>query len=285
MPELLAGDSAPAPVVEETVTPQQEGAPIGDTNPSAPIDTAPTGPISTGTWLDGIDQTYRDDETFKTFGSVNELAKSYVNARSLIGRKNGIPDFETASDEVIGSFKESLGAPKTIDGYKIDLPEGFTKDDSFDAFLGSIHKGHVPQDVANELFAMGQQQTTAGIEAYKQTQEDAINTSFSEFTSDPRFQEISVNTKNLLSKVDPNGEFLTADDLGSLGPNAPKVARLLDRLATMTGGDSVLKQGSEQTSGTREEGISKIYADVRAGRISKETGNARREQLNASYGY
>jgi hypothetical protein len=226
---------------------------------------------------------YREAGWVKRFGDDKEaFFKSMANAQKMLGRKNGIPDFENDPPEIINQFRENLGVPKTADEY--ELPDGFERDENVNSFLELAHKGHMPKDVARDMLNLYNSQVQNILEQKTQEQESQVDEVFREFAQDPKYREISVNVRNIISKVDPTGELITEQTLSELGVNAPKIARFLDRIATLTGDDKIIKNDNTGIhTGSREEQIQKIFDDYRSKRISKETANARREAINKMY--
>ncbi len=76
-----------------------------------------------GAWYDSLPQEIKDNATLKQFKDVGSLAKSYLHANSLIGKKGVIPPGEKATDEEMDQFYTSLGRPP-IDKYEIKPPQG-----------------------------------------------------------------------------------------------------------------------------------------------------------------
>lgn len=240
-------------------------------------------PQTSTNWLDSIPESFRNEGFVNRHNDMDSFLNSMKHAQSMIGRKNGIPDFENDAPEVIASFREQLGVPKDADGYKIDLPEGFEANEDFASFKEIALKGNVPNDIANQFFQMNQQSVRNAIQQVEALKDAEINAAFDELKSDPNFGDISNNARNILKQIDPTGELLNEGDLAELGVKAPQVARFLDKAAKMIMDDSVPKAMSTTSHGSYEEAYNSIRADVSAGRISAETGNQRIADLTARY--
>lgn len=123
-----------------------EGDPPPATPPAEPPATPPATPPAEppSDWRSGLDDTIKGHATFANFKSVNDLAKSHLEAQKLIGRKGIILPQEGASEEEIGEFYNSLGRPKTAEEYKLDeikAPEGVEIDENARGeFLKVAHK-------------------------------------------------------------------------------------------------------------------------------------------------
>ena len=258
-----------------TETPQSTAEPMGTDTASAPQDPS--------SWLDSIPESYRQEGSVNRHGSMDELLSSYTHGQSMLGRKNGIPDFENDSPEVISKFREQLGVPGDIDSYDLETPEGFEPNEQFGAFKQAALDGNVPNDTANKFFQMHQEGVNGAVQQVNDAREAEITTAFDTFKSDPNFSDIANNTKNIMNQIDPSGEFLNEEVLQNLGAQAPMVARFLDKAAKMIGDDSVPKAMSAGTIGSYEEGYDSIRNDVSSGRISSETGNQRIRDLTARH--
>lgn len=73
-------------------------------------------------WLDNLPEDLKSNESLQKFKSVEDLAKSYVHAQSLIGRKGVIvpsSDDDPGWDQVY----QALGRPDSPDGYELERPE------------------------------------------------------------------------------------------------------------------------------------------------------------------
>ncbi len=270
MADLLDGDAggAPAPTAEpQAVAPAAEAqAPTSDN------------------WItNSVPEAYREAGFVTKYQSQDEFFSGIDNLNKIASSKT-VPDFETATPEVMNNFRDKLGVPHETSGYDFTLPEGFEKNESFDAFTNLAHKNHISNTGAKEFHDMHMAGVQQAVESFKATQSAEIDTAFSEFKSDPRFSEIAGNVKNLLNSVDPTGDILSPDDLAELGPMAPKVARILDKIVSLTGDHSMIK-GNDKSfqGGDRLEQKQKVYDDLKAKRITAETANARIEQISANF--
>lgn len=111
--------------------------------------------------LDVLSETYRNDPSIKDFKSIDDLAKSYVNAKSMIGNSLRIPS-EDASDEAKAEFfkklesvpgivrfdenkldviYDKLGRPQTPANYEVKFDETLNKNpDLQQGFLSKAHE-------------------------------------------------------------------------------------------------------------------------------------------------
>ena len=118
--ETTASATAPAspvastPSVNETVSP----APVVAQN--ATTSTANT-EVQTSNWLDNLPAEVKEVKALQNFKSVEELAKSYANLNSLLGKR-----FNDLSPEEVEVFNSKLGRPADKSQYV--LPDELNQD-------------------------------------------------------------------------------------------------------------------------------------------------------------
>jgi len=71
-------------------------------------------------WRDSLSDDLKANPSLAKFEDVPSLAKSYVEAQSLIGKKGIMPPAEGAAPEEVERFYNQLGRPETVDGYELD---------------------------------------------------------------------------------------------------------------------------------------------------------------------
>jgi hypothetical protein len=94
-------------------------------------------------WRSTIPEEIRGHKSLEHITDVGALAKSYVNAQSMIGAdKLAIPG-KHATDEDWGEVYRRLGRPDTPDGYELvnEMPEGIEQnDDMLNWFRATAHE-------------------------------------------------------------------------------------------------------------------------------------------------
>ena len=94
-------------------------------------------------WRSQIPEEIRDHKSLAHFTDVGAMAKSLVNAQSMIGAdKVAIPG-KHATDEDWGEVWRKLGRPDTPDGYELvnEMPEGIEQnDDMLNWFRATAHE-------------------------------------------------------------------------------------------------------------------------------------------------
>lgn len=77
-------------------------------------------------WREDIAEEHRDAECLKDIGSVEDLAKSFINQQPLIGADKVVLPGKEATEEDMGKFFTALGRPESADKYELPtegLPE------------------------------------------------------------------------------------------------------------------------------------------------------------------
>jgi hypothetical protein len=121
--------------------------------PSEP--TATETPTTEVSWRDSLPDDIKGNTSLEKFSDVSTLAKSYINAESMIGKdKMVVPGVNTTEDEWNDIYTK-LGRPSTPDEYNLELAleEGEAVDDQlFASFKDAAHKhGLSPQQAQGIL--------------------------------------------------------------------------------------------------------------------------------------
>ena len=105
-------------------------------------------------WRSMIPEEIRDHKSLAHFTDVGAMAKSLVNAQSMIGAdKVAIPG-KHATDEDWGEVWRKLGRPDTPDGYELtnEMPEGIEQnDDMLNWFRNTVHEIGLTPSQAQKL--------------------------------------------------------------------------------------------------------------------------------------
>jgi hypothetical protein len=105
-------------------------------------------------WRTSVPEEIRGHKSLEHITDVGALAKSYVNAQSMIGAdKLAIPG-KHATDEDWGEVYRRLGRPDAPDGYELDneMPEGIEQsDDMLSWFKGAAHEAGLTPSQAQKL--------------------------------------------------------------------------------------------------------------------------------------
>ena len=122
----------------------------------------PTEPVSGKTWKEAISDEYRSNPNIEKFTELDALAKSYINAVSMIGTDNIPLPGKTATDEQWNEVYNKLGRPESADKYTLELKTDVAPVDEnvIKGFAQNAHK-----------LGLNNKQAQGILEFYKQTLE------------------------------------------------------------------------------------------------------------------
>lgn len=109
-------------------------------------------------WVERLPQDLRGNASLTVVPSIEALAKSYVETKSLVGKKLEAPG-EGATPEQVAAWRKTLGAPEKPEGYLGDaktlrpeaLPENMWNPDVEKGFLAIAHKHHLTPAAVKEI--------------------------------------------------------------------------------------------------------------------------------------
>jgi hypothetical protein len=134
------------------------------------------GSLSDG-WLEHLPDGLRGHASLKPIGSLQDLAKSYVETKKLIGAKFEMPG-ENASPEQIANWRKTVGAPDKPEGYLGEakslrpeaVPENLWSAETEKQFLALAHKHHLPPGAVKEILGFHAQDLVRGLTAVQEKQ-------------------------------------------------------------------------------------------------------------------
>jgi succinate dehydrogenase/fumarate reductase flavoprotein subunit len=128
-----------------------DGAGAGGTADSGAA-AAGTGAVSLNSdnWKDFVSEDLRSSDSLSKFTNLDALAKSYINAESMIGKdKIVMPETE----EQWGETYNRLGRPESSDAYALQKIEGIDLDGDFiSGFKNTAHASGLSQKQVSEMF-------------------------------------------------------------------------------------------------------------------------------------
>jgi len=159
----------------------QNSTTAGDANGTKTDATAATDPTGSD-WASIREKAANgDDKILKRlarYGTLEEALKAGAEAQNkLYATKSLVRPDDKATPEEIKAYREANGVPETVDGYKVELPEGTVLGDedqpAVDAFLKVAHENHIPPKVANAIIAQQLRLQQEAYEAQAQADETA----------------------------------------------------------------------------------------------------------------
>ena len=160
----LTGDQTPTP-------------PVDDNTQTPPVENTP--PVEFD-WKSKIDPELAKEASLATFTDINDVVKSYVHARRMVGKdKIVLPDPEYATEEEWNNVYKKLGLPEK-DKYKVEFGEAKYDEEFKKAFTENAHAAGVLPKQAQKIweFMHGQIEgaSNKSSEQYKaKLEQDAAN--------------------------------------------------------------------------------------------------------------
>lgn len=223
---VVAGSVAPEPVVEQTqVAPEQ-----------------------TGSWLDGLEDEYKSNPLINKWESLNDFAKTHLNAQKLIGAdKIAIPG-KAATDEEWQSVYQRLGAPEDPQQYSLERADVFDEN-TFETFRNTAYEIGLSNKQAEKISNYFENQVREGQEVLAQRAEEARFSGEQELR-----QEFGQNFEKKLTQAQSAARTVIGDtevfdeiqlaDGRKLGDH-PAIIRTFSRMAEMLGEDGLVGEPTE----------------------------------------
>jgi len=128
-------------------------------------------------WTSSLDSDLREDKTLGLFTNVKDMAKSYVNARKMIGKdKIAIPNDKSTPAEW-DAYYEAGGRPKTVADYKLDYPKDMPVPEVADlknAWMAVAHQNGLSQKQAASAYDFYNKIVKEAVTQNAQTEELAM---------------------------------------------------------------------------------------------------------------
>ena len=227
-----------------------------------------TQPVSGKTWKEAISQEYRSNPNIEKFTELDALAKSYINAVSMIGTDKIPLPGKSATDEQWNEVYNKLGRPESADKYTLEFKTDVAPVDEnvIKGFAKNAHK-----------LGLNNKQAQGILEFYKSTlegsakemsvnmesaQAEAANTLRSEWgkSYDENLRKASAVAQTYL---EPELLDTQLRDGSRLGDN-PKVIKAFANIANLLSEDKII--GTEADNILQGREIEKEIEDLTSDR-------------------
>ena len=213
-------------------------------------------------WKASLSEDIRADKSLENIKDIEGLAKSYVHAQKLVGAdKIPVPN-KFATEKDWDAVYQKLGRPEDASGYKYDLPEDQTIDETaLKNFSDQAHKLGLLPGQANGMVKFYNEMTAASLQEQDSIAIAARENSVKELKQEwGQAYDQKISQANNLAKTAGIGELFDTNlaDGTKLGDN-PVMIKAFAELAAKMGEDSIT-----QSSGP-------IYQTP--AQIEKEIGN------------
>jgi hypothetical protein len=212
-----------------------------------------TQPVS---WKSSISEQYRTNPNIEKFTEIDALAKSYINAVSMIGTDKIPLPGKTATDEQWNEVYNKLGRPESPDKYKLELKTDAAPVDE------NVIKGFA--DNAHKL-GLNNKQAQGILEYYKQTLEAsakdmsvAMETAQANAANELRKEWGKSYDENIQKASSIAQTYLGNDVLNTqlrdgtrLGDN-PKIVKAFANIAGLLSEDKIVGTGNDNIAKARD---------------------------------
>jgi hypothetical protein len=216
----------------------------------------PTEPVSGKTWKEAISEEYRSNPNIEKFTELDALAKSYINAVSMIGTDKIPLPGKTATDEQWNEVYNKLGRPESADKYTLELKTDVAPVDEnvIKGFAQNAHK-----------LGLNNKQAQGILEFYKQTLEGSakemsvnMETAQAEATNTLRSEWGKTYDENLRKASSVAQTYLEPElldtqlrDGSRLGDN-PKIIKAFANIANLLSEDKIIGTEADNVLQGRE---------------------------------
>jgi hypothetical protein len=203
--------------------------------------------VDTNDWRSTLPDNLRAHTALTPIKNVQELAKSFVHAQELVGKKGVILPTDEADQEGWSVVNKALGVPELADDYKfpeLELPEGMTLDEDMQKwFRQAAHKAGMPQRAVDKLYKDYADRQVAQLTSYKKQMEERRGSAEQQLRQEwgKDFDNRLAGAQRLL-RTFGDEQLVQYMDQSGYG-NDPALIRLLSNIAGKLGND-VLVEGS-----------------------------------------
>jgi len=242
--------------VETTSTPTENNTTQETAKPTLTSSTANLTVQTSKNWKEIISEEYRKNPNIEKFTEIDALAKSYINAVSMIGAdKIPIPS-NSSTEEQWNEIYSKLGRPESADKYKLDVKSESVplEETAIKQFSENAHKLGLNNKQAQgilDFYKNSLEQTS------RQSQID-LETSQANFEAELRKEwgsnyETNINKAAALAKANMDTKILDLQlqDGSRLGDN-PEIIKGFAKIANMLSEDSFISTESENVSQAKD---------------------------------
>lgn len=172
-------------------------------------------------WLTQLPKDMRDNEAFKGYSGIGELADAFLDLHAQKDRVF-VPGDE-ASDEEKQAYRNAIGVPESDEGYKLvapEMPEGVKYNTEIEkAFRAKAHELGLNGKQAKVMHEFWNQAQLANIRQFRDAQQEAYNKAEAAFKKEWG-EDVKAATSNVKKAMDRYADddirqFLTDTGLGS----------------------------------------------------------------------
>jgi hypothetical protein len=244
---------------EQTQTTEQNVQPVA-TEPTkettATVNTTTAQSTQPVSWKSSISEQYRTNPNIEKFTEIDALAKSYINAVSMIGTdKIPLPN-KNATEEQWNEVYNKLGRPESPDKYKLELKTEATVVDEnvIKGFAENAHKLGLNNSQAQGILEFYKQTLESGAKDMSITMESAQANAANELRKEwGKSYDENIQKAASIAKTYLGSDVLDTQlrDGSRLGDNV-KVIKAFANIAGLLSEDKIVGAGSDNITKARD---------------------------------
>lgn len=134
-------------------------------------------------WQGTLDESLREEKSLLTFKTVGDLAKSFVNTKSMVGKNTMEIPTDASSEVVWDAYHKAGGKPDTVADYNLKAPDGFPEEvvekvfpkAKLEAWQERFFKAGVSKKSADQFIADFAQDVIVDLQSAKQVEEQQMS--------------------------------------------------------------------------------------------------------------
>lgn len=149
---------------------------------SAPVYFGGDGTLVEG-WQGTLDESLREEKSLSTFKTVGDLAKSFVNTKSMVGKDTMTIPTETSTEVEWETYYKIGGKPDTVADYNLKAPADFPAEvveqvfpkARLEAWQDRFFKAGIGKKAADQFIADFAQDMLVDLQSMKQAEEQQMS--------------------------------------------------------------------------------------------------------------
>lgn len=224
-----------------------------------------------GSFKTGLSEDFRNDPSLKDIHSLDDLAKSYINAQKTIGADKIVLPGKNATDEQREAFYKAIGRPDAPENYGLavseDFPEGLIDSSALDGFAKASHQLGLTTQQASGVLKFYEGIGKEAIEGQAKAQAEATESAVTELK-----KEFGQAFESKVSVANQALKRLAGDDYPQLQKelqmegvgSRPALVKVFAKVGEMMGESSLAGEGQAKAGRTPAEAsleISRLMSD------------------------
>lgn len=205
-------------------------------------------PVSEGSWLDGLDEAYRENPLINKWETLNDFAKTHLNAQKLIGAEKVAIPGKSATDDEWQSLYQRLGAPKDPNEYDFNKTDVFDET-TYESFKNTAYEIGLSNKQAAAIAAHFEKQVNDGQGVLAQRAEEARFNGEQELRQEfgqhfeQRLTQAQAAARTVMGDTAIFDEIQLADGR-ALGDH-PAIVKTFSKIAEMLGEDGLVGEPTD----------------------------------------